>query len=663
LVNPSKVDPARAAPAAILIVEDEQIVALELRDRLTRMGHSVVGIVASGEDAIALARTIRPDLVLMDIKLQGVIDGIDAATAIRAEVDAAIVYLTAFADRETLERAKVTQPYGYILKPFQERELQVIIEVSLYRRGAERALRESELWRQALLRSVGDGVVASDDTGCVRFMNPVAETLTGWYEADAIGQPFADVLRTVQLPERRSGAWRDTPSTSLIAKDGTERPIDLQLTPISNGKRMGTVCVFRDARERRRRRDRQRFLAFASSELTTSLEREVVLARVASLVAHSWADWCAIHVTNERGSLQLGGFAHRDLSAKSGHASPGDAVRNQDATVVGNVFRTEAPVLERNISRRDWPARAIGFAPALATELAAASAIIVPLVARNRCLGTLTIVSERREPTFDASDLELAEELARRVAYGIDNSQLYSDARRATAMRDEVLALVTHDLRNPLSTITLRADQLLRAAPTAEIEEHATGIVRSARRMTRMVDDLLDVARVDAARMSLQLEHISTITLVAEAISTFEGIAAARSIRLDGASVHAADLWCDHGRILQVLGNLIGNALKFSPDGSAIRIDGAVRPDCFELSVTDHGMGIAPDQLERVFERHWQAPESRHRGSGLGLYIAKGIVEAHGGRIWVVSQPGTGSTFHFTIPHAPRNQALLGAPA
>lgn len=651
------------APAKILVVEDEQIVALELKNRLIRMGHSVVGVVVSAEKAIEESRRLLPDLILMDIKLQGELDGIDAAVAIREELDSAIIYLTAFADETIVQRAKVTQPYGYILKPFHGRELHVVIEVSLYRHRAERALRESELWRLALLRSVGDAVVASDTADRVKFMNPLAETLTGWRESETIGVPLDEVFKIAERAEHRSGSWRDAPATNLIRKDGSECPIEHELTairdPAGRGVPMGTVCVFRDISERRRIRDRQRFLAVASGELASSLDREVVLARITSIIARSWTGWCVIHLADVRGALRVGAFAHHDATTHAAVARlAGSAVRDQSATAVGDVARTGDAMQLNDLAGGDWPAHALGIAGPLAADLAAAAAIIVRLRARNQCLGTLTIASTRREHLIEQADVELAEELARRIAYGLDNAQLYADAQRTTVMRDDVLAVVSHDLRNPLTTISMAAEQLFQLPEKLEphrVMKNASAIKRNAERMERLIDDLVDVGRVDTGWLSIELQRVSASSLVADALSTSEAIAAERSIRLVSPPFPDADVECDRGRVLQVLSNLIGNAVKFSPEGGTIRIGGAPGRGVFQFSVSDQGKGLPPDQLEHVFERHWQAPEAKHRGSGLGLYITKGIVDAHKGRIWVDSAQGQGCTFHFTISLAPRS--------
>src|SRR5215470_2753915 len=230
-------------PAQILVVEDEQIVALELRDRLVRMGHVVPAIVATAEEAVERTERLHPDLVLMDIKLQGEMDGIEAAERIRRKLDIPIVYITAFADDQTVKRAKVTEPYGYLLKPFQERELHVAIEVAIHRHEMARRLRETEAWRIALLRSAGDAVLAVGKDGRVKLMNPLAETLTGWQEQDAIGLELHRVFCVTELPASGSPPWREASNKQLTSRDGVQRPIEMESAPIrdSEDRDLGVV--------------------------------------------------------------------------------------------------------------------------------------------------------------------------------------------------------------------------------------------------------------------------------------------------------------------------------------------------------------------------------------------------------------------------------------
>ena len=650
---------AASAPTKILVVEDEQIVALELQDQLTHMGHSVAGIVASGEEAVEQARRLQPHLILMDIKLQGKLDGIQAAELIRKEADIPIVYLTAFADEATLQRAKVTQPYGYILKPFQERELHVIIEVSLYRHRAARELREAEAWRHALIQSVGDAVLATSGDGRVKVLNPMAEALTGWREQDAIGLPLGDVFKVFQLPAGTGEKWEAMTAKSLLAKNGKEIPIEVALTPILDPANapLGAVWVFRDISERKRLQDRQRFMAKASGEVSSSLDREMILTKLATLIAGSLADWCVIHLRGANGALHIAAFAHREPEKNAFAPLLRDvAVRNDsESTNIESVARSGRAVLAVDVADDGWTKTALGMDDSLVPGLGAASAVIVPLTMRGETLGTLSIVSEQRDRRFTESDLVFTEELGRRMAAGIDNAQLYAEAQRAIRMREDILAIVSHDLRSPLSSISLNADQLLRKPEKLSAERvmknaHATR--RATQTMSRMIGDLLDMASIDGGRLSLDLRHHKAADLLTEARSMFEAPALERSISLVITALPDAEVLCDRDRVLQVLFNLIGNALKFSLGGQSIAIQAEVRGRTVQFSVSDQAGGIKPDQVEHIFERHWQAPEALRKGSGLGLYIAKGIVEAHAGRIWVDSTPGVGSTFHFRVPLA-----------
>ena len=253
------------ANTQILVVEDEGIVAKDIENTLKKLGYAVPAIAFSGEEAIKKAAETLPDLVLMDIVLEGDMDGVEAAEQIRDRFDIPVVYLTAYANDKTLQRAKVTGPYGYILKPFEERELHTGIEIALYKHEMERKLKESEQWLSTTLKSIGDAVIATDANGFVTFMNPVAEALTGWNQEDAAGKPLKKVFNIIN---EETGKQAEDPATRvlregvvvglanhtvLIARDGTKYPIDDSGAPIRDdkGNIMGVVLVFRDITEKR----------------------------------------------------------------------------------------------------------------------------------------------------------------------------------------------------------------------------------------------------------------------------------------------------------------------------------------------------------------------------------------------------------------------------
>jgi PAS domain S-box-containing protein len=251
--------------AKILVVEDDRVVALDIQQQLISLGHTVVATTSTGEEAVALAASRRPDLVLMDIRLAGPSDGIDAARQIRERWKIPVIYLTAYADDNTLRRASVTEPWGYLLKPFDDSQLRTVLEMALYRRATEAKLQESEHRFAVTLASIGDAVIATDNQANIRFMNPVAERLTGWSFAQALGKPLSEVFRIVS---EETGAAIEDPAakvfrlgvtvglanhTMLIRRDGHELAIDDSGAPIRDerGDITGVVLVFRDVTQRR----------------------------------------------------------------------------------------------------------------------------------------------------------------------------------------------------------------------------------------------------------------------------------------------------------------------------------------------------------------------------------------------------------------------------
>src|SRR5471030_2496235 len=268
--------------ARILIVEDERVVALDLSSTLEKLGYSVIGSVISGAEAIECAREQRPDLILMDIRLNGKLDGIDAAQEIHLFLNCPIIFLTAYSDEQTLHRAKQVMPFGYLVKPFKMLELRCTIEVALHKNMVEERLREQERWFSTTLRSLTDAVIATDPANKIRFLNPSAELLTGWGAKEAQGREIQEILELVRthvsLPEasrRNSVAFETFPppvelQTFFINRQGETVEIDDATAPIVDDKGigLGQVMVFRDITEQRRNLEEIR-------QLTVELEWRV----------------------------------------------------------------------------------------------------------------------------------------------------------------------------------------------------------------------------------------------------------------------------------------------------------------------------------------------------------------------------------------------------
>jgi signal transduction histidine kinase len=279
----------------------------------------------------------------------------------------------------------------------------------------------------------------------------------------------------------------------------------------------------------------------------------------------------------------------------------------------------------------------------------------LPLRARDRVFGVLTLIATDPARAWAEDDLDLARNVAERVAIAIDNAILYRDSRRASQARDEILGVVSHDLRNPLSAIAMCARVLAEHAPddAAERAELARGILDASALMHRLIQDLLDVATIESGHLRVDREDADAAAVARQAVSMVAEPAAERGILLETNVPEQVPCSLDALRIEQVLANLLGNAVKFTDRGGRVTLDvSAVAGGC-RFVVSDTGIGIPADALPHIFDRYWHSRRAgRKAGSGLGLAIAKGIVDAHGGAFEVSSTVGVGTRITFHVPHA-----------
>ena len=403
-------------------------------------------------------------------------------------------------------------------------------------------------------------------------------------------------------------------------------------------------------------------LARVGDEIASSLDPHEGLRRLAACVVPAFADYCLAYGADAH-AVHVLGLAHRDPEKVTLLEALAREVRVSvdDPDGPGRVIRLGEPRIQPDAASSDAATQMAEVAVHRGAGLAPRSIMTVPLRARGRTLGALVLAATNDSGRlFGTAELKIAMELATRAALLVDNARLYAEARRAISARDEMVAFVSHDLGNPLAAISMTAAALGRGRHTPENAATIESIVDASAEMERLLQDLLDVSSIEAGRLSIAREQVDLADLMTQVQKIVAPQAKSREARIETRlAPDVPALSIDRRRILQVLLNLIGNALKFGPRGGLVILGAERHDDTIRLWVEDAGPGVRPDHLPRVFELFWRA--DRHRGAGIGLAVAKGIVEAHGGRIGVTSHIGTGSTFFFTLPlhpaTAPRSHA------
>lgn len=401
---------------------------------------------------------------------------------------------------------------------------------------------------------------------------------------------------------------------------------------------------------------RAAFLADASRVLGASFDYHTTLANLAQLAVPAIADFCTVDILDRNGAIQRLGIAHADPEKEQLLHHIMKWVR-AGSPLVPHLHRALVegePTLIPEIDQRLIAQHALDAEhEAVIRALAPTSVACVPLKLGEKIIGALVWYTTDDTRRYDQRDLELAEELARRAALAVENARLYHESEQATRSRDQMLGVVAHDLRNPLNTMLMAAELLADSAPPdSPTHRHATIVQRAGERMNRLVQDLLDVKRMESGRLAIEPRRMSCQSLVLEAVETLRSLASSASVDLvmDAVGDEPPPVLADPHRIQQVFSNLIGNAIKFTPKGGRVIVRCKSGQDVVQFEVRDTGPGIPAEHLPHIFGQFWQANRRDQRGIGLGLAIAKGIVEAHGGKIWVESAPGAGSSFLFTLP-------------
>jgi signal transduction histidine kinase len=406
---------------------------------------------------------------------------------------------------------------------------------------------------------------------------------------------------------------------------------------------------------------RMRFLAEAGRILASSLDHQATWESLAQLATSntadlSIADLCIIDV------LEQGESAPQRIISLSPNLR--ERITEKDLTDTLTDVMSKAVLTGQSVIHPEtWPEVRPGTAESLSPTgdlkttdvLPLKSYMCVPLELEGTTIGTLTVGWAYPGHTYGAPDLALIHDLVLRVVLAFVRARLYRSAVAAIRSRDDLLSIVSHDLRAPLAVILGFTNIFLRTLwpgePISCDPKHIEAIRRSATQMSRLIEDLLSTASIESEHVLIDRQLNSVGPLIKDALELMQPLATRKDIQF---TIEVAEslppILADRERTMQVFANLIGNAIKFSPFGGTISVRAARFEEYVQFSVEDAGPGIPENQLARIFDRFWQAPGSTGKGSGLGLFIVKGIVEAHAGKVWAASEVGTGTTLFFTLP-------------
>ncbi len=555
-----------------------------------------------------------------------------------------------------------------------------------------------------LFESIRDAVVVVDAaTGRIALWNSVASELLGYSAKEALGEVVSDLITDLeQTPEwvaaLGGGTQRQRVEAFARCKDGSAMCVELTLSRLDSAadQRPYVLGVMRDISERRRHeqdrmdlmrdqvtRDasaaaqrRLEVLAEASHLLDASLDYSATLQEVARVAVRTMADWCIVHLLQADGSIGWLALAHGD-PAKEAVARQlqerypaAEGVKRVLRTGVSEVYGGDASDSQRTARARDADHLR------MLRELDSRAVMIVPLTARGRMLGAVSLISTRPGRVYQPSDLAIAEELARRCGQAIDNARLHQEAQAAVKARDRFVSIASHELRTPIARVKGYAEMVLAAHNDGDLTDEM--LVRSLKRidhasdrLSSLVRDLLDVSKISAGNhLPMRLRTLDLTELLRDVVSRYqEQISGSGHLLLEivGTLVSVS---ADPDRIEQVLTNLLDNALKYSPDGPELRVRVVRKARGMLVEVQDHGIGLPPETAERIFEPFSRASNAEHRqitGMGLGLFICRNIVEQHHGRIWARSAgEGRGTLMSVWLPElgaAHRSSASVSAAA
>ena len=613
----------------IFVVEDESIVSLEIQSRIKHLGYTVSGTAASGDEAIRKVIDLKPDLILMDIRIKGEMDGIETAAEIKKIYDVPIIFLTAYADPVTIQRAKITDPFGYIIKPFEERELHISIEIALYKDHTQKLIREKDKWLTAILRSVGDAVIATDTLGKIKFINTVAERLTGYSKEEAINKDLPNIFRirsevtkeftlnAVQKVMQTGEIVGLANHTELVSRNGNVYPIADSGAPIrdENGNITGVVVVFQDLSYFKQTEE---LIKIQTSALNSAYNGIMITDASANIIYVNDAMY------------NLTGYLREELVGKSAsifksNLHPDTFFLKMWKTISdGKTWKGEVQNRRKN------------------GEPYYEEMSITPLKNEQ---GEITHFISVKE---DISDRKKAE---------IELIKAKDDAQRSDRLKSEFLAQMSHEIRTPINIISnfmqIYEDELQQKL-SPELKKSISAVRIESHRIISTIDSIVNMAQLKAGTFKPRLQKIDLYeSVIKPSIDQWVEHAENKNLQLlVSGKLENIFIEADSYSLGQAINHIVDNAIKYTDKGT-VQINSKCETENVIITIADTGNGISEDYLPRIFEpftQEYQGYNRKYEGNGLGMALVKQYCSLNNASITIESEKWIGTTVKISIP-------------
>lgn len=699
--------------AKLLIVEDEGVVAWHIQEALENLGHTVVATIASGKKAIEIAAQNQPDLVFMDIRLKGEVDGIEAAQEIRTRFNIPVIYLTAYADDQTLERALATNPLGYLIKPFQEQELRTTLEVALQRHKLERYLQKQKEWFFTTLNSINKATVTTDCHGYINFINPAAVALVGWSEQEILGKnateifSFIDVKTNQKIESSIVRAIKEDiifslPEYCLLeTKDGIVKPITDTVSPIknSNGEIIGSVLVFQDITENQQKLTQiqqknldlelnQKSLMAQLQERTAQLQQVLACSKILKRVLDKVDDNSSQteifqSIVQELGRILEADYcwlAQYDTYKTIAIISCEYLSNNSGINTILNsqIDLPNFPDFYRHLFKGEsWQSPPVELLPTLYQSLLKPpqKMLICPIYDEQRVIGEVGILTTQNQllsppqPELISQVISHCAIILQQVNLDKVTQKYIGELELLNHLKDDFISSVSHELKAPLTNMKMAIEMLQHIVNSLRNTDLQLDGLKNRHLLWQKLEQYIQILQVEWRQefnlisdlLNFQSETIIYESLVSidlqqylpEIVNLFKAQARKQGQLLNcQVAAEIPSITTHLPSLERIVSELLTNACKYSPLDSTITVTAQISTTNLEIQVINTGVEIPSQELERIFQPFYRfsRPNSwDYRGTGLGLALVKKLVQCLGGKIAVKSE-NQETRFVVTLP-------------